>query len=72
MVGYLGAIVTFAGFIVWFWGLRTVPAAQARALMFLQPVSGLALSALLLGNAWSTLPARSTCAPLGSSHEDNV
>ncbi|MEO6944561.1 MAG: DMT family transporter [Lacisediminihabitans sp.] len=51
MVGYLGAIVTFAGFIVWFWGLRTVPAAQAGALMFLQPVSGLALSALLLGNA---------------------
>jgi drug/metabolite transporter (DMT)-like permease len=47
---YLGVLVTFVGFAVWFWGLRALPAAQAGALMFLQPVSGLLLSALILGD----------------------
>ena len=47
---YLGIFVTFVGFAVWFWGLRALPAAQAGALMFLQPVSGLLLAALILGD----------------------
>ena len=47
---YLGVLVTFVGFAVWFWGLRALPAAQAGALMFLQPVSGLLLAALILGD----------------------
>lgn len=49
MLAYLGVVVTFAGFIVWFWGLRRVPAARAAPLLFLQPLSGLVLSALILG-----------------------
>lgn len=53
MVAYLAVVVTFAGFIVWFWGVRAVPAGQAGALMFLQPVSGLALSAAILGDRLS-------------------
>jgi drug/metabolite transporter (DMT)-like permease len=50
MLLYLAVLVTFVGFAVWFWGLRALPAAQAGALMFLQPVSGLLLSALILGD----------------------
>lgn len=53
MLAYLAVVVTFAGFIVWFWGVRAVPAGQAGALMFLQPVSGLALSAAILGDRLS-------------------
>jgi drug/metabolite transporter (DMT)-like permease len=48
LLGYLGVLVTFVGFGVWFWGLRALPAARAGALMFLQPVSGLVLASLLL------------------------
>jgi len=48
LLGYLGVLVTFVGFGVWFWGLRALPAARAGALMFLQPVSGLILASLLL------------------------
>jgi drug/metabolite transporter (DMT)-like permease len=47
---YLGVFVTFVGFAVWFWGLRALPAAQAGALIFLQPVSGLLLATLILGD----------------------
>jgi len=50
MLGYLAVLVTFVGMVVWFWGLRAVPAARAGALLFLQPLSGLALSALVLGD----------------------
>jgi O-acetylserine/cysteine efflux transporter len=50
MVFYLGVLVTFVGFLVWFWGLQAVSAARAGALMFLQPLSGLALSVLALGD----------------------
>ena len=47
---YLAVFVTFIGFAVWFWGLRALPAAQAGALMFLQPLSGLILAVLILGD----------------------
>jgi drug/metabolite transporter (DMT)-like permease len=47
---YLGVLVTFFGFAVWFWGLRALPAARAGALMFLQPLSGLVLASLILGD----------------------
>jgi drug/metabolite transporter (DMT)-like permease len=50
LLAYLGVLVTFFGFGVWFWGLRALPAARAGALMFLQPVSGLVLASLLLGD----------------------
>ncbi len=50
LLAYLGILVTFVGFIIWFWGLRALPAAQAGALMFLQPLSGLILAVLILGD----------------------
>jgi drug/metabolite transporter (DMT)-like permease len=50
LLAYLGVLVTFFGFGVWFWGLRALPAARAGALLFLQPVSGLVLATLLLGD----------------------
>jgi drug/metabolite transporter (DMT)-like permease len=50
LLAYLGVLVTFFGFALWFWGLRALPAARAGALMFLQPVSGLALARLFLGD----------------------
>jgi drug/metabolite transporter (DMT)-like permease len=46
---YLSVVVTFVGFAVWFWGLRALPAAQAGGLMFLQPLSGLCLAIVVLG-----------------------
>ena len=49
LLAYLAVLVTFVGFGVWFWGLRALPAARAGALMFLQPLSGLALASLVLG-----------------------
>lgn len=50
LLTYLSVLVTFVGFIVWFWGLRALPAAQAGALMFLQPLSGLTLAVLLIAD----------------------
>jgi drug/metabolite transporter (DMT)-like permease len=50
LLAYLAVLVTFVGFAVWFWGLRALPAAQAGALMFLQPLSGLILAVLILGD----------------------
>jgi drug/metabolite transporter (DMT)-like permease len=51
---YLAVLVTFVGFAVWFWGLRALPAARAGALMFLQPLSGLLLATLVLGEQPTT------------------
>ena len=53
LLAYLAVLVTFVGFAVWFWGLRALPAARAGALMFLQPVSGLALASLVPGERLS-------------------
>jgi drug/metabolite transporter (DMT)-like permease len=53
LLAYLAVLVTFVGFAVWFWGLRALPAARAGALMFLQPLSGLALASLVLGERLS-------------------
>lgn len=50
LLAYLAVLVTFIGFAIWFWGLRALPAARAGALIFLQPLSGLALSVVLLGD----------------------
>lgn len=53
VVAYLGVVVTFIGMQAWFWGLRAVPASRGGAFLFLQPVSGIALAALLLGDVLS-------------------
>jgi drug/metabolite transporter (DMT)-like permease len=50
LLAYLAVLVTFVGFVIWFWGLRALPAAQAGSLMFLQPLSGLILAVLILGD----------------------
>jgi drug/metabolite transporter (DMT)-like permease len=50
LLGYLSIAVTFVGFAVLFWGIRALPAAQAGALVFLQPLSGLVLAILILGD----------------------
>jgi drug/metabolite transporter (DMT)-like permease len=48
MVGYLGIVVTCVGMLGWFWALRIIPASRAAAFLFVQPLSGVALSAALL------------------------
>jgi O-acetylserine/cysteine efflux transporter len=53
VVLYLGILVTFAGMIGWFWALQAVPASRGGAFLFVQPVSGVALAALLLGDLLS-------------------
>jgi drug/metabolite transporter (DMT)-like permease len=50
LLAYLAVMVTFVGFAVWFWALRALPAARAGALIFLQPLSGLVLAIVLLGD----------------------
>jgi drug/metabolite transporter (DMT)-like permease len=36
--------------VVWFWGLRALSAGRAGALIFLQPISGLVLASVVLGD----------------------
>jgi drug/metabolite transporter (DMT)-like permease len=51
---YLAVLVTFFGFALWFWGLRALPVSRAGSLVFLQPVSGLVLASVLLGDRLTT------------------
>ena len=53
VVAHLGVVVTFVGMLAWFWALRIVPASRGGAFLFLQPLSGIALAALLLGDVLS-------------------
>lgn len=53
VVLYLGVLVTFAGMLAWFWALQAVPASRGGAFLFVQPVSGIGLAALLLGDVLS-------------------
>jgi drug/metabolite transporter (DMT)-like permease len=53
MLAYLGVMVTFVGMLAWFWALRVVPASRGGAFLFLQPVSGVLLAALGLGDLLS-------------------
>ncbi len=53
VVLYLGVLVTFAGMLAWFWALQAVPASRGGAFLFVQPVSGVGLAALLLGDVLS-------------------
>ena len=53
VIGYLGGVVTFAGMLAYFWALRAVPASRGGVFLFLQPVSGLVLASLLLGDVLS-------------------
>lgn len=48
--GYLGAVVTVAGLLLWLHLLRTVPARIAASVQFLQPVIGVAASSAIFGD----------------------
>lgn len=47
---YLGLVVTVAGLFLWLGILRTVPARVAAAVLFFQPLVGLAVSAAMFGD----------------------
>ena len=48
-IGYLAVFVTIVGYIFWYWALGKGGIARVGVLQFLQPVSGVILAALLLG-----------------------
>ena len=48
-IGYLAVFVTIVGYVLWYWALGQGGIARVGVLQFLQPVSGVALAALLLG-----------------------
>jgi len=48
-VGYLAVIVTILGYVLWYWALGKGGIARVGLVQFLQPVSGVILAAVLLG-----------------------
>lgn len=54
-VGFLALGVSCGAMLIWFWLLRTGDAARASAFLFLNPVLGLFLGALVLGEPLRTL-----------------
>ena len=46
---YLAAVTTIIGYIGWYWALAKGGIARISTIQFFQPVSGLILAALLLG-----------------------
>ena len=52
-IGYLAIGVTIVGYILWYWALGSGGIARIGLLQFLQPVSGVLLAWLLLGEAVS-------------------
>ena len=52
---YLASITTILGYIGWYWALAKGGIARIATVQFFQPVSGLVLAALLLGERM-TLP----------------
>ncbi len=47
---YLGVMVTVAGLFLWLYLLRTLPARVAASVQYLQPIVGVAVSALMFGD----------------------
>lgn len=52
---YLGLLVSALGLFLWLWLLRTVPARIAASVQFLQPVFGIAASAMMFGDRMGAL-----------------
>lgn len=52
---YLGLLVSAVGLFLWLWLLRTVPARIAASVQFLQPIFGIAASAVLFGDRMGPL-----------------
>ena len=48
-IGYLAVGVTIVGYTLWYWALGQGGIARVALLQFLQPVSGVILAAILLG-----------------------
>lgn len=46
---YLAVVVSIVGYVGWYWALASGGIVRTATLMFLQPISGLALAALILG-----------------------
>jgi drug/metabolite transporter (DMT)-like permease len=65
MVLFLGAVVTVTGMSVWFWVLGHLPASRASVFLFIQAVSGIALSSVVLGDALSAGFVAGTALVLG-------
>jgi O-acetylserine/cysteine efflux transporter len=57
---YLGAVVTVAGLFMWLSLLRTVPANTAASVQYLQPIIGIAASAMMFGDKLGVLFAAGT------------
>ncbi len=52
-VAYLAIVVTILGYVLWYWALGRGGIARIGLIQFLQPISGVALAALLLGEETS-------------------
>ena len=52
-IAYLAVVVTILGYVLWYWALGRGGIARVGLVQFLQPVSGVILAALLLGEAIS-------------------
>lgn len=52
---YLGVIVTVAGFLLWLYILRAVPARVAASVQYLQPVFGITAASFMFGDQLSPL-----------------
>jgi drug/metabolite transporter (DMT)-like permease len=48
-IAYLAIVVTILGYVLWYWALGRGGIARVGLIQFLQPVSGVVLAALLLG-----------------------
>jgi drug/metabolite transporter (DMT)-like permease len=48
-IAYLAVVVTILGYVLWYWALGRGGIARVGLIQFLQPVSGIILAALLLG-----------------------
>lgn len=52
-IAYLAVVVTILGYVLWYWALGKGGIARVGLIQFLQPVSGVILAALLLGEGIS-------------------
>jgi len=52
-IAYLAIVVTILGYVLWYWALGKGGIARVGLIQFLQPVSGVILAAVLLGEGIS-------------------
>jgi drug/metabolite transporter (DMT)-like permease len=54
-IAYLAVGVTIVGYVLWYWALGRGGIARIALLQFLQPVSGVILAAILLGEDFGAI-----------------